>query len=157
MFSKPTAPVEPAPAVVHDVSPVPLVVLELSLTAPVEWAAFLGDRGMSIVIDDIGRPSVSRSDARQLLDEQREAEARNREVMERREQQFIQQDRIRRASMPTGIPAGLIPDNLRPTEALMLAGEGSGPRAKSVHEQLLERELGSGESLVFQSFSPDES
>ena len=112
---------------------------------------------MSIIIDDIGRPSVSRSDARQLLDEQREAEARNREVMERREQQFIQQDRIRRASMPTGIPAGLIPDNLRPTEALMLAGEGSGPRAKSVHEQLLERELGSGESLVFQSFSPDES
>jgi hypothetical protein len=135
--------------------PVPLVVLELSLTAPVEWAAFLADRGMSIIIDDIGRPAVSRSDARLLLTEQREAEARRRERAAELERQAVEQDRLRRANLPTGIPAGMVPDGLAPAEAMMLAGESSGPRARSVREQLLERELGSGESMVFHSFRPD--
>ena len=38
----------------------------------------------------------------------------------------------------------------------MLAGESSAPRANSVREQLLEVEFGSGESMVFHSFEPDE-
>jgi hypothetical protein len=135
---------------------IPLVVLELSLAPPVEWAAFLADRGMSITIDDIGRPSVSRSDARLLLTEQREAEVRRRERAAELERQAVEQDRLRRASLPAGIPAGMIPDGLAPAEAMVLAGESSGPRAKSVREQLLECELGSGESLVFHSFGPDE-
>jgi hypothetical protein len=152
-----TAPVvEPAPDVKVPAELIPLVVLELSLAAPVEWAAFLADRGMSIIIDDIGRPSVSRSDARLLLTEQREAEVRRREKAAELERQAVEQDRLRRASLPTGIPAGMVPDGLAPAEAMMLAGESSAPRAKSVREQLLERELGSGESMVFHSFRPDE-
>jgi hypothetical protein len=135
---------------------IPLVVLGLSLAAPVEWAAFLADRGMSIIIDDIGRPSVSHSDARLLLIEQREAEVRRREKAAEWDRQAVKQDRLRRASLPTGIPAGMVPDGLAPAEAMMLAGESSAPRARSVREQLLERESGSGESMVFHSLGPDE-
>jgi hypothetical protein len=100
--------------------------------------------------------SISRVAARQLFNEQREAEVRRRERAAELERQAVEQDRLRRASLPTGIPAGLIPDGLAPAEAMVLAGESSGPRAKSVREQLLERELGSGESMVFHSFGPDE-
>jgi hypothetical protein len=157
MFGK-TAPVaEPAPDVMVPAELIPLVVLQLSLAAaPVEWAALLADRGMSIIIDDVGRPSVSRSDARLLLAEQHEAEVRRRERAAELERQAVEQDRLRRASLPAGIPAGMVPDGLAPAEAMMLAGESSAPRARSVREQLLERELGSGESMVFHSFGPDD-
>jgi hypothetical protein len=133
-------------------------VLELDLSAPpLGWNFYLAGRGVEITLDDIGRAAISRADARQLLDEHREAEARNREVMERREQQFIQQDQLRRATLPTGIPAGLVPDGMTGAEAMLLAGESSGPRAKSVREQLLERELAhSAPELVYQSIGPDE-
>ena len=67
-----------------------------------------------------------------------------------------QQDQLHRASLPTGIPAAMVPDGLTPAQAMMLADKSSGPQAKSVHEQLLERELGSGESMVFHSFGPNE-
>jgi len=156
MFSKPAAPVEPAPAVMRDVSPVPLSVLELDLSAPpLGWNFYLAGRGVEITLDDIGRAAISRADARQLLDEHREAEARNREVMERREQQFIQQDQLRRASLPSGIPAGMVPDGMTGAETMILAGEKRRPR--SVHEQLLEKELSHTEpELIYQSFGPDE-
>jgi hypothetical protein len=110
---------------------------------------------LKVVVDDIGRRAVSRDDARQLIAERREAEARQRVVMERRERLLIEADRLRRASLPTGIPAHLVPDGLRPTEAMMLAGESSAPRAKSVHEQLLERELGGLQtSMIYQPIGP---
>jgi hypothetical protein len=50
----------------------------------------------------------------------------------------------------------MVPEGLTPAQGMMLADKSSGPQAKSVHEQLLERELGSGESMVFNSFGPDE-
>jgi hypothetical protein len=160
MFNKATAaaPVaEPAPDVMHDVSPVPLSHLGLDLPAPVEgWTVFLSARGVEITLDDIGRMAIARSDARLLLTEQREAEVRRRERAAELERLAVEQDRLRRANLPTGIPAGMVPDGLAPAEAMMLAGESSAPRAKSVREQLLERELGSGESMVFHSFGPDE-
>jgi hypothetical protein len=153
-----TAPVvEPAPDVMVPAEPpVPLSHLELDLPAPVEgWPAFLAARNIEITLDDIGRMTISRVAARQLFDEQREAEVRWREKAAELERQAVEQDRLRRASLPTGIPADLVPDGLAPAEAMMLAGESSAPRAKSVREQLLERELGSGESMVFHSFGPD--
>jgi hypothetical protein len=157
MFKTPS----PLPLKVVEVpadDPIPISVLALDLEAPGVggWDAYLNSRGIEVIVDDVGRKAVSRADARQLLDERRAAEAHAREVMERREAQLVQQDRLRRASLPTGIPAGMVPDGLRPAEAMMLAGESSAPRAKSVREQLLERELGSGESMVFNSFGPDE-
>jgi hypothetical protein len=51
---------------------VPLSVLELDLPAPGDgWAAHLAHRGVEIVLDDIGRAAVARSDARMLFAERR--------------------------------------------------------------------------------------
>jgi hypothetical protein len=118
----------------------------------------LASRGIDVIDDCIGRAAITAADARMLITEKREAEVRNREAMERREAQLIQQDRLRRASLPTGIPAGMVPDGLRPAEAMMLAGESSAPRAMSVREQLLQRELAhrSEPELFYQSIGPDQ-
>ena len=59
---------------------------------------------------------------------------------------------IGRVSLPV-FRLAMVPDGLTPAQGMMLADESSGPQAKSVHEQLLERELGSGESMVFNSFA----
>ena len=135
--------------------PIPLSILELDLPAPpIGWAAGLAEHGISIVFDDIGRRAISRADAKQLFDAQRQDQIRRRDHAARLEQAAVEQDQLRRANLPTGIPAD--PGGLAPVAAMVLAGESSAPRAKSVREQLLERELGSGESLVFHSFAPDE-
>jgi hypothetical protein len=153
-----TAPVTEPP---HDdvgtavpTGPIPLSVLELDLPTPATgWLIELDRRGIEVVTDDVGRLAVSRENARQLITEHRQAETRQREVMERQEQQLIQQDRLRRASMPRGIPAGLIPDGMTAAE-MLFAGE---RRPRSVREQLLERELAhSGPELIYQSIGPEE-
>jgi hypothetical protein len=68
--------------------PVPLSAIALDLPAPAAgWAFELERRGIPIVLDDIGRPSISRDAARDLLAarrEQEEAAARHREEVERR-------------------------------------------------------------------------
>ena len=83
-----TAPAaEPAADVTNDLSPepIPLSVLDLDLSAPVEgWRAFLADRHIKIVVDDLGRSSVSRNDARRLFDEHRDEELRKAECVPRR-------------------------------------------------------------------------
>jgi hypothetical protein len=92
---------------------VPLSHLELDLARPPEgWATFLADRGISITIDDLGRASVSRSDARQLLTEQREAEVRRREKAAELERQAVERDQAWRAQLGGGIPAYAIPDGV---------------------------------------------
>jgi hypothetical protein len=58
---------------------VPLVVLELSLDVPaIGWNVYLADRDIAITLDDLGREAVSRDDARMLIAEKRENEARAR-------------------------------------------------------------------------------
>jgi hypothetical protein len=52
--------------------PVPLSVLELDLPAPtIGWAAGLAERGIEVVLDDLGRLAVSRANARRLFEEKR--------------------------------------------------------------------------------------
>jgi hypothetical protein len=160
MFSKAAPVVEPAPDVKEpseELIPLSHLALEL-LEPPIGWTAYLASRGIDVIDDCIGRAAITAADARMLITEKREAEVRNREAMERREAQLIQQDRLRRASLPTGIPAGMVPDGLRPAEAMMLAGESSAPRAMSVREQLLQRELAhrSEPELFYQSIGPDQ-
>jgi hypothetical protein len=83
-----------------------LSVLALDLPAPDEgWATYLADRGISITIDDIGRASVSRSDARQLLTEQRENEAWKAEMRAAAEKQAVEADQRFRAELGVGVPA----------------------------------------------------
>lgn len=147
-----TAPVvEPAPDVMVPAEPpVPLSHLELDLPAPVEgWAVFLAGRGVEVTLDDIGRMSVSRGDARQLLIEQREAEARKREVLERSEQQAIEADRVRRASIWGGVPATAFPDGVSAASVMLTAAQDARPRRQSP----LQHALANSGELVFHSLA----
>ena len=135
-----TAPVvEPAPDVmVPPEPPVPLSHLELDLPAPVAgWPAFLAARGVEVTLDDIGRMSISRDDARLLIAEQREAEVRRREKAAEFERQAVEQDQQRRAQVWGGIPADLIPVGVSAAQAMVAAEKDARPRRRSVLEDSL--------------------
>jgi hypothetical protein len=147
-----TAPVvEPAPDVMVPAEPpVPLSHLELDLPAPVEgWGVFLAGRGVEVTLDDIGRMSVSRGDARQLLIEQREAEVRRREKAAESERQAVERDRAWRAQLGGGIPANAIPDGVAPAAAMLQAAVDARPRRTSVLQEAL-----AGEALTFHPIGP---
>jgi hypothetical protein len=56
---------------------IPISHLSLDLGEPiVGWAASLSEHGIELLEDDIGRKAISREDARTLLAERREREAR---------------------------------------------------------------------------------
>jgi hypothetical protein len=125
-------------------------VLELDLPAPGEgWAAYLAARSISITIDDIGRASVSRSDARQLLTEQREAEVRRREKVAELERQAVEADRLRRSQIWRGVPADAVPIGVAPAAAMLQAAVDSRPRRRSMLEESL-----AGDSLTFHPIGP---
>ena len=54
------------------------------------WAAYLAGFGIATVTDDIGREAISRADAKMLLDEQREREARRAELLRRADEAAIE-------------------------------------------------------------------
>jgi hypothetical protein len=114
MFRTPVA--EPAQDVANDLppEPVPLSVLELDLSTPVEgWTVFLS-RNIEIVLDDLGRLSISRADAKQLFGERREAEARKREAAAAAEQAAIKADQQFRSTLWGGLPWYELPGGLPP-------------------------------------------
>ena len=138
MFSKTTPVTEPAPDVVVLADLVPISHLALDLDVPPnDWAAFLAGRNIEITLDDIGRMSVSRVAARQLFDEQREAEVRRREKAAELERQAVEQDQRRRAQIWGGIPADRIPVGVSPAQAMALAEKDARPRRRSVLEDSL--------------------
>jgi hypothetical protein len=119
--------------------PVPLSELERDLPEPAAgWVAELGRRGIEIVRDDLGRPAVDRAAARAIFAEhleQEEAAARRRVEIERR---AIEADRVFRASLPSGIPAGQVPAGVSGAQLLMLSDpERQGARRQSVLEHSL--------------------
>lgn len=122
-------------------NPIPLSVLELDLPVPTTgWAIDLDRRGIAIVLDDIGRPSVSRAAARELLAEQRgqqEAAARKRQEAEQR---AVEADQQWRAQLAGGIPADAVPVGMT-AAALMMASDpehSQRPRRRSVLEESLD-------------------
>jgi len=109
--------------------PIPLSILELDLPLPVEgWPAFLAARGVEIVLDDIGRAAVSRTDARRLLEEKREHESRAREMAARNERQAIERDRAWRASLPRGAAWYDVPAGVHPATAMLQRAKDAQPR-----------------------------
>jgi hypothetical protein len=120
-----TAPAaEPAADVTNDLSPepIPLSVLDLDLSAPVGgWRAFLADRHIEIVVDDLGRSSVSRNDARRLFDEHRDEELRKAEVRAASERRAVEADQQFRASLGAGVPASAIPAGMTYAAAVLSA------------------------------------
>jgi hypothetical protein len=132
--------------------PVPLSVLELDLgQAPVGgWAAYLADRGVELVLDDIGRLAVARQDARALLAEKREDEQRRREAVARQEQRLIDADEARRATIWKGMPADQIPDGVTAVQLWQQEEHERRPRRTSPLEEAL-----AGETLTFHPYGPD--
>jgi hypothetical protein len=133
---------------------IPLSVLSLDCPTPsAGWAAELDRRGVGIVLDDVGRLSIPRSVARDLLTEHRENEAckaRHREEMER---QAVAADERFRAGLPPGIPVDAVPVGMTAAQLLMAADPMSeGPRRQSVLEHALEHPAG---AIVYTPINED--
>src|SRR5215213_5947938 len=94
----------------------PLSLLALEMDAPDDWRLYLEARGVAVVVDDVGRDSVSRSDARVLLAESRARLAAEREAAARRyelrEHEAEERDRERRAQIWQGVPASAFPEGV---------------------------------------------
>jgi hypothetical protein len=119
-----------APAEPQAAEPVPLSHLALDLAdAPAgAWTVWLAERGIAVVFDDIGRPAISRSDARRLLDAQRQAEIRRQDLLARQEAAAVEQDRAFRASLPRGAAWYEVPDGVHPATAMLQAAKDAQPR-----------------------------
>jgi hypothetical protein len=132
---------------------IPLSVLALDLPAPAEWSAYLADRVVQIVLDDLRGASISRTDARRLFTERREAEARSREMTAELER-AIEQDWRFRAQLGHGVPASAIPHGMTYGQAVASAGvdgQAYRPRASVVKDL-----LSNDGSLTFHSLAtPD--
>ena len=119
--------------------PVPLSVLELDLPAPTTgWLIELDRRNIEIVLDDLGRTSIARADAKMLLDEQRENERRQREAAEARDRAAVEADKAWRSQLSRGVSWLDMPPGVAPAAAMLAVDEDS---RVSVREQLLQQEL----------------
>jgi hypothetical protein len=147
-----TAPAaEPDHDVIEPLEPlVPLSVIQLDLDGPAEgWASYLASRDIAVVLDDIGRLSISRDAARQLFDERREAEARKAEMRAESEKRAVEADRQWRSQLPRGVPWYEVPDGVLPVVAMTQAARDAQPKRLSPLQEAL-----SQSSMTFHSFAP---
>jgi hypothetical protein len=116
---------------------IPLSVLSLDLEpSTAGWAADLAAKGVAIELDDLGRTSISRADARRLFTEHRESLARHQEMAERA---ALEAEKVRLAELPAGIPWYEVPAGMSAAEAMVAAGGGDErPRRRSVIEDALD-------------------
>jgi hypothetical protein len=123
---------------------IPLSVLALDLPAPAAgWPAELRRRGIPVEADDVGRPSVTRAVARDLLAEHRENEARKARIQQEAERRAVEADQAFRAQLAPGIPAGAVPEGVSPAQLLMLSDPSrSEGRRQSVLEHALQHRDG---------------
>ena len=130
---------------------VPLSVLALDLAEPAEgWSNFLGRRAIKTIPDDLGRDSITRGDARRLLDEQREQELRQAARRRLAEQEAVEADERRRASIWQGVPADRLPVGAAPASVMLQAARDSQPRRQSV----LQEALSNSEGMTYHSLAP---
>jgi hypothetical protein len=143
-----------APVEAEPVETVALSVLALDLPELISAPAYLSDRNIVIVSDDIGRPSISHADARRLFDEKHEAEARRRETVARIERQAVEADQQRRARIWTGIPVDHLPPGVAPAAAMLQAAHDAQPRRESP----LQHALANSGEMTYHSYQtpPDE-
>ena len=126
------------PRAVERVDPsglIPLSVLALDLPVPSEgWANYLGRRAIAFVPDDLGRDCVRRQDARRLLDERRADELWRRAVARQQEQEAVEADRVRFASIWKGVAADALPVGVSAGDAMLEAARQSRPKRRSLLE-----------------------
>jgi sensor c-di-GMP phosphodiesterase-like protein len=122
---------------------VPLAELACDLPEPVGgWPVELGRRGVVIVADDLGRPAISRDEARVIYAEHREAEVRKAAKAAALERQQVEADRAFRAQLPRGIPAA-VTEGVNAGLLMMLSDpERQGSRRRSVLADALEHPAG---------------
>jgi hypothetical protein len=129
---------ESAPDVNVAADVIPLSHLELDLVAPVEgWTVFLAARGVEVTLDDIGRMSIARVDARRLLTEKREREAEQARRRKLAEAQAVADDQIRRAQIWQGVPADHMPPGVAPAAVMLQASRDAQPKRTSVLQEAL--------------------
>jgi hypothetical protein len=96
--------------------------------------ASLKAQGIEIVVDDIGRECVARSDARRLFDQRREAEVRRAEIQRRHEEELAEAA----ARAPRGAP---MIEGMSALESMLVASPPDEPkRRKSVLETALDND-----------------
>ena len=119
--------------------PIPLSHLGLDLPAPtLGWRAELDRRDITAVVDDIGRECVTPADARLLIAEHREDEARKARQRAEAERQAIEADRAFRAALAPGIPADAVPAGMTAAQLMMASDPiDQGSRRQSVLEHAL--------------------
>jgi hypothetical protein len=148
MFRTSTPAAEPAPDVVapaDDGIPISLLALDLG-EAPAEgWAAHLINRGVVVELDDIGRPAVSRGDARLLIIERREAEERKARQRKLAEAQAVADDQLRRSQIWGGVPAEALPVGVSASRVMLQAARDAQPKRQSV----LQHALANSGEMVF--------
>jgi hypothetical protein len=134
---------------------IPLSVLALDLPVPGDgWSAHLAGRGIEISTDDLGRLSVSRSDARRLFDEHREHEERKAELLRAADEAAEEYDRARRAQIWKGVSADAIPRGVRAGDAMIAAARQAQPKRQSP----LEEALSNSPEMAYHAYpaNPDE-
>jgi hypothetical protein len=131
---------------------IPLSILELDLDPPsIGWVAYLANVGITITTDDIGRNSITKTDARRLILEKQEREARKQEIVKRQEQRAVELDQQWRAQLSRGTPWYEFPDGVSPAEVWAQAEKDAQPKRRSVLEETL-----AGEAMTFHPIGPDE-
>ena len=153
MFKTPARVVQPprdvGPAVPIEVGVVTLSHLSLDLSEPpLGWVAYLAGRGVAVVEDDLGRPSIPRAAARMLFDEHRADEVRKAEHRQRQEREAVEADREWRSQLPHGVPWYEIPDGVLPAVAMTAADKAAQPRRTPSHAEWL---FGEVDGVVFHS------
>jgi hypothetical protein len=130
---------------------IPLSHLELDIDAPGNgWAAYLAEKRINVVLDDLGRLSISRGDARTLFTERRQHEQRAREIASANEQKAEEGDRAFREQLWGGVRADRMPSDGRPADVMLAAAaQAAGLRRQSVLQHALQN---SGE-LVYHPLS----
>jgi hypothetical protein len=142
-----------APADLADLIPISVIALDLAEPPAGGWIAYLTSRGIPIVLDHIGREAIDSADARQLLDERREAEVRRREAIARNEQRAIEADRLHRSQIWQGVPADSLPVGVAPAAAMLQSAKDAQPKRESPMEEAF-----AGETMRYHAWpSEDES
>lgn len=123
---------------------IPISVVALDLPAPATgWPAWLADRHITVIRDDVGMKCISRGDARQLFADHLEDEARANRLRAEVERQAIEQDQQFRAQIAAGIPVDAVPVGMTAAELMMASDPmGEGSRRESVLEHALAHQDG---------------
>jgi hypothetical protein len=135
---------------IGDTDPIPLSHLGLDLPVPtIGWLTYLGNIGVEVLSDDVGRPAISRTDARRLIAEHHDNEVRKAEKRAAAEKRAIEDDQRFRAQFWSGVPADRLPPDVHPAAVMLQASREAQPKRMSPLQEAL-----SGESLTFHSFAP---